>query len=109
MADPAGAVYGHALFDSASEAGRLREVEADLSSFGRALAGSRELAGVLFNPAFPERGKKQILAQLTADADPLIRNAVQVLVDHGRLTSLPDVIAEFEERFRAAQKQLQVA
>jgi F-type H+-transporting ATPase subunit delta len=104
----AGAVYGNALFEAAQAAGRLRDVQRDLAGFGRALAEQPALASVLFNPAFPERGKKTILQRLSADSDPLVRNLLMVLVDKGRLPSLPDVIGEFDDRYQRAASALEV-
>jgi F-type H+-transporting ATPase subunit delta len=108
VADAAGTVYGEALFEAAEAAGRARAVHADLGALGQALSTNAQLTGILFNPAFPEQGKKQILAKLTAGADELVTNALQVLVDRGRLTAMPDVIEAFEERYGEAERQLEV-
>ena len=54
---------------------------------------SRELSRALFNPAFPHAAKKQILAQMSAGADELVRSALFVLVDNKRLDALADVVA----------------
>ena len=51
-------------------AGRLREVARDLAAIGAAVAEGRDLAGALFNPAFPDAAKKQILAQMTRGRRP---------------------------------------
>jgi len=106
--DPAGSVYGAALFAAAQEAGRLKAVADDLSAFGESLASSPQLASVMFNPAFPPAGKKQVLAKLTAGNDPLVTNVLQVLVDNNRVHALADVVAAFDERYQRAAKQLEV-
>jgi ATP synthase F1 delta subunit len=105
---PAGRVYGAALVDAAQAAGRLHEVARDLAAVGSAVSQSRELAGVLFNPAFPDAAKKQILLQLTEGADPLVRNSLLVLVDHGRLEALADVVAVVHDADRRARRQLEL-
>jgi F-type H+-transporting ATPase subunit delta len=106
--DPAGAVYGQALYEAAEATNELDKAHRDLNDIGRALADNRELARVLFNPAFPEAGKKQILEKLTAASSTVVRNAVLVLVDHGRITALPDLIEAYEELWGRQQKQLEV-
>jgi F-type H+-transporting ATPase subunit delta len=103
-----GRVYGTALAEAAQAAGRLHEVARDLSAIGDAVAHGRELASVLFNPAFPHEAKKQILSQLSEGADPLVRSALLVLVDNKRLDALADVVAVVHEADRRARRQLEL-
>jgi ATP synthase F1 delta subunit len=105
---PGGRVYGAALVEAAQAAGRLHEVARDLAAIGAAVEESRELAGVLFNPAFPDAAKKQILIQMTEGADPLVRNALLVLVDNDRLDVLSDVAAVVREADQRALRQLEL-
>lgn len=109
MAQAAGGrVYGAALTEAAQAEGRLHEVARDLAAIGAAVSGSRELAGALFNPAFPDAAKKQILAALSEGADPLVRNALFVLVDNGRLDALADVVEHVHEADQRARRQLEL-
>jgi F-type H+-transporting ATPase subunit delta len=103
-----GRVYGTALAESAQAAGRLHEVARDLAAVGDAVAASRDLSGALFNPAFPHAAKKQILAQMSAGSDELVRNALLVLVDNKRLDALADVVAVAHEADRRARRQLEL-
>jgi F-type H+-transporting ATPase subunit delta len=107
-ADPAGAVYGEALYEAAEDRGEVKQAHGDLQAIGQAMAENLQLTRVLFNPAFPEAGKKQILQKLTAGSSTVVQNAVLVLVDHGRITALPDLIEAFDERYARRQKQLEV-
>jgi F-type H+-transporting ATPase subunit delta len=109
MAQAAGGrVYGAALVEAAVAGGRLHEVARDLAAIGAAVTGSRELAGALHNPAFPDVAKKQILAALSEGADPLVRNGLFVIVDHGRLDALADVVAHVHEADQRARRQLEL-
>ena len=109
MAQAAGGrVYGTALAESAQAAGRLHEVARDLAAVGDAVAASRDLSGALFNPAFPHAAKKQILAQMSAGSDELVRNALLVLVDNKRLDALADVVAVVHEADRRSRRQLEL-
>ena len=57
-ADPAGQVYGTALYEAAEASGRATAIERDLVAIRDAIAASPELTRLLDNPAFPARGKK---------------------------------------------------
>jgi F-type H+-transporting ATPase subunit delta len=105
---PGGRVYGTALAEAAQSAGRLHEVARDLAAIHEAVSQSRELSGALFNPAFPHDAKKKILAQMAEGADPLVRNALLVLVDNKRLDALADVVAVVHEADRRARRQLEL-
>jgi F-type H+-transporting ATPase subunit delta len=106
--DPAGHVYGTALYEAAEAAGRSPGVVRDLEQIREALEASPDASRILDNPAFPARGKKEILLELATGADPLARNLLQVLVDHGRLTALGDTIDVFAARVRDDEQQLEV-
>jgi ATP synthase F1 delta subunit len=103
-----GRVYGAALVEAALANDRLHEVARDLAAIGAAVTEGRELSGALFNPAFPDAAKKQILTALSEGADPLVRNALLVLVDNGRLEALPDVVAYVHEADQRARRQLEL-
>lgn len=106
--DPAGQVYGTALYEAAEATARATRIEPDLVAIRDAIAASPELAQLLHNPAFPARGKKEILLELATGSDPLVRNTLQVLVDNGRLTALSDVVDVFSARVRQSERQLEV-
>jgi ATP synthase F1 delta subunit len=106
--DPAGQVYGTALYEATEAAGRSATVVKDLEALRDALDSSDDATRILYNPAFPARGKKEILLELATGADPLVRNLLQVLVDHNRLPALDDTIEVFAGRVRAAEQQLAV-
>jgi len=90
--------YGReALFRAAEEAGRVPAVDADLRDFMESLASDRAALGSLLNPRLPHEAKQRIVAALLKDADPLVRNAMLVLVDNGRLELLHDVSVAYAE------------
>jgi len=101
-------MYGRALYEAAEASGDVELVNRDLQSIGSSLARNEQLVRVLFNPAFPQAGKKQILEKLTAGATPLVRSGLLVLVEHGRVTALPDLIEAFGELYERDQGQLEV-
>jgi F-type H+-transporting ATPase subunit delta len=95
LIDSGGRVYAEALFRAASEAGRVREVDRDLSDFLSTLVGDRAALTALMNPGLPPDAKKRVVATMVRDADPLVRNFLLVLVDNGRLNLLHDISVSF--------------
>jgi ATP synthase F1 delta subunit len=108
MADAAATPYAEALYEAARDAGRLEGAHADFEAVVGALAGSRELGRVLFNPAFPSEAKRRILQKLAEGADPLVASTLDLLVANNRIELLPDVQEAFAERYRLDQRELAV-
>lgn len=106
--DPAGQVYGTALYESAESSAHAAAIEPALVAIRDAIVASPQLVQLLDNPAFPARGKKDILLELATGADPIVRNVLQVLVDNGRLTALSDVVDVFSAYVRESEQQLEV-
>lgn len=95
-------VYAEALFQAASEAGRIQAVRSDLASFVAAARESEQLGEFYQNQNFSEDSRKRIVMDLTEGADPLVRNFLRVLIDKGR----EDVL---EEAGRLYQQLVEVA
>jgi F-type H+-transporting ATPase subunit delta len=105
-ADPAAQAYANALYEAAVEAGRLDAVRRDLSAFVRALAETPALGRALFNPAFPTDAKKRVVSQMAVGGDELVPKAINVLLENGRITLLPDLEQLFVERYEREQREL---
>ena len=97
LIEAGGRVYAEALFRAAVDADRVSEVDRDLADFFEALAADRAVLGSLLNPRLPQEAKKRIVATLLRESDPLVRNAMLVLVDNGRLNLLHDISVAFAE------------
>jgi F-type H+-transporting ATPase subunit delta len=95
--DPAARVYAKALHEAAGGAGRVQEVARDLNALISALGDSPVVLRALVNPALPGEGKRRILVGLLTGSDPLARNAVFVLSEHGRLPLLVDLVTAYAE------------
>ena len=100
--------YATALFSAATEANRLREVDADLAELALAVRETPALARTLGNPAVPGAAKRRLFASFCEGGDPLVLRLLGVLLDHRRLDALLDVQAAFAERVRLAQNELAV-
>jgi F-type H+-transporting ATPase subunit delta len=69
-----------------------------LRDFAGTLAGSRELHEVLLNPSIPEEQKLRVLDAIAGKIGMLreVRNFIAVIMDHHRLGSLDEILAEYD-------------
>lgn len=72
-------------------------VRQQLQDFSGTLENSRELREFLLNPALQQGDKLKVLDAVSARVglEKPVRNFVAVLMDHGRLESLGEIIAEY--------------
>jgi F-type H+-transporting ATPase subunit delta len=89
-------VYARALFAAAQAADRVEPVRRELGDFVAALAASASLRHVLADPQVDEAAKRRVLAGLTGDAEPLVANTLQLLLQKGRLAVVEELSAELE-------------
>ncbi|MGI9117160.1 MAG: ATP synthase F1 subunit delta [Gaiellales bacterium] len=102
------APYVTALYDAATEAKCLREVDGDLAAIADEVAGNADLARALTNPAVPRDAKRRVLAELAKGGNPLVGKFLGVLLDHRRLDALLEIQSAFAERARLEQNELAV-
>ncbi len=97
--------YASALFELASEAGSVSEVESDLDKLAAALAESADLAGLIRNPviARADAGKAMDSVAALLGLDALTRKFLGVLAGNRRLAELPSMIRAFNT-IAAAQR-----
>ena len=67
-----------------------------------------ELRAFLRNPQIDPAGKAEVLEQLTAEADELVRNFVRLVAEKGRAGELPEISAELDALVAQAQNRLTV-
>jgi F-type H+-transporting ATPase subunit delta len=101
-------MYARALFEAAQDAGRLEAVSADLAVLAAMLDEVPELRAFLRNPQIDPAGKAEVLAQVTAGGDELVRNFVRVVAEKGRGGELAEMSAELEELVARSQNRLTV-
>ncbi len=102
------ATYAEALYESAVEQGAVSEVSAQLAEFREAVDTNPELHDLLTNPEFETRVKKDVVAKLLADANPLVTNFMQVLLDRGRAGDLAEIADGYADRVAAAEGRLRL-
>jgi F-type H+-transporting ATPase subunit delta len=78
-------VYARALFEAAQEQGRLDVVRDQLGEVADALDSNRDLAVFFFSPYFSTKEKQDGLARTLTDADPLLTNFLELLIEKHRM------------------------
>jgi F-type H+-transporting ATPase subunit delta len=101
-------MYARALFQAAQDAGRVDAVAGDLSLHAGAMKDVPELRAILRNPQIDPVGKGEVLDQLAAEADELVRNFVRLVAEKGRAGELPEMSAELDALVAQAQNRLSV-
>ncbi len=101
-------LYARALFEAAQEADRVDAVAGDLAVIAGAMDEVPELRAFLRNPQIEPTGKADVLAQLTADGDELVRNFVRLVAEKGRAGELSEISTELDALVAQAQNRLAV-
>jgi F-type H+-transporting ATPase subunit delta len=78
-------VYSRALFEAALDAGRLDVVREQLGQVADALDSEHDLQVFFFSPYFSSEEKRDGLAKLLTDADPLLVNFLELLIENHRM------------------------
>lgn len=97
--------YASALFDLASENGKVTPVESDLATLAAALDESGDLAALTTNPQLSRAAQAQAIAAVAKQLklNPLTANFLGVLAGNRRLGKLPAIISAFKA-IAAAQR-----
>jgi ATP synthase F1 delta subunit len=101
-------VYARSLFEVAEEQDDLDPVHEQLGQFADALAENRQLAVFFFSPYFSTEEKKDGLARAVTDADPIIVNFLQALIERHRMPAIFRIRTRFEEMWDDAKRLLPV-
>ena len=97
--------YASALFDLASENGKVTAVESDLGNLAAALGESADLRSVTTNPQISRSAQGAAMAAVAKKLklNGLTANFLGVLASNRRLAALPAIIAAFKA-IAAAQR-----
>ncbi len=78
-------VYARALFEAAKEHGRLDVVREQLDQVADAIDANQELQIFFFSPYFSTQEKHDGLRRTLTDADPLLTNFLELLIEKHRM------------------------
>jgi len=101
-------VYSRSLFEVASEHGKLDLVKEQLDQFTDAVEQNRELAIFFFSPYLSTEEKKQGLERAVVDADRILLNFLEVLIENHRMPVLFRARRQFEALWDEAHRLLPV-
>jgi F-type H+-transporting ATPase subunit delta len=101
-------IYARALYEAANELGRVDVARDQLAELAAALDAVPELQAFLANPQLDPGAKASLLDEITADADPVVRNFVRLVASKGRGGQLEAIAEEFEAIVDREQGRLKV-
>jgi ATP synthase F1 delta subunit len=81
--------YAQALLDAAREAGAVERVGRELGEFVAALQASAPLRHALHDPHVDSEAKLRVVGELTREAQPLLANTLQLMLQKGRAAAIP--------------------
>jgi F-type H+-transporting ATPase subunit delta len=101
-------VYSRSLFEVASEQGKLDLIQQQLGQFADALDGNRELQVFFFSPYFSTEEKKDGLDRAVTEADPILLNFLELLVEKHRMPVIFRLRRQFDELWEREHQVLRV-
>jgi F-type H+-transporting ATPase subunit delta len=101
-------MYARALFEAAQERGKLEDVAEQLAALATAFDEVPELRRFLRNPEVDPPEKANVLVEITAGADELVRNFVRLTAEKGRAGEISEIEEEFRALVDRAQNRLAV-
>jgi len=101
-------VWARALFEVAEDQGKLDEVREQLGQFADALSEDQQLQVFFFSPYFATQEKIDGLHKAVTDADPILLNTLEALVEKHRMPVLFRIRREYDALWEEANKLLPV-
>ena len=101
-------MYARALYEAALEKDAVDLARDQLAELADALEETPELEAFLANPQLDPGAKGDVLDEVTAGADPVVRNFLRVVAAKGRAGQLRGIAEEFEAIVDRAQGRLKV-
>ena len=102
------AVYARSLFEVAREQGKLDVVREQLGEFADTLAENRDLQTFFFSPYFSTQEKKDGLRRAITDADPVVVNFLELLIENHRMPVVFRVRRVYDELWEEENQLLPV-
>jgi len=86
----------------------VREVDEQLRELVEAARATPELEAMLANPELDSRAKSDVIAAVLKDADELVRNFAQLVIEKGRAAELEQLVREYRDLVRRDAGVLEV-
>jgi ATP synthase F1 delta subunit len=101
-------VYADALFEVASESGKLDEVHEQLGQLVDAMSEHRDLQVFFFSPYFTSAEKRGGISKAITGAEPELVNFLELLAEKHRMPAIFTIRRIFDELWADARKRLEV-
>ena len=101
-------VYARALFEVASEQGKLDLIREQLRQFVDSLNDNRDLSVFFFSPYFSTQEKQEALERMLDGADPNFDNFLRVLIENHRMPVIFRLQREYDRLWEEENKLLPV-
>jgi ATP synthase F1 delta subunit len=102
------AVYARSLFEVAREQGKLDEVREQLREFTDALRSEQNLQVFFFSPYFSTGEKKEGLDKAVSDAEPIVVNFLELLIEKHRMPAIFRIRGAYEQLWEQENRLLPV-
>jgi F-type H+-transporting ATPase subunit delta len=102
------AVYARSLFEVARDQDKLDAVREQLGEFADALSETRDLQVFFFSPYFSTKEKEDGLERVVTDADPVIINFLELLIEKHRMPAVFRIRANYDALGEEENKLLPV-
>jgi F-type H+-transporting ATPase subunit delta len=102
-------VYARSLFEVAREHGNLDVVREQLGQVADALERDQQLQVFFFSPYFSTQEKKDGLQRAITDADPVLVNFLELLIEKHRMPALFRIRRTFEKLWQEENRLLPVS
>lgn len=101
-------VYARSLFEVARDQDKLDVVRDQLGAVADAVDGDRRLQVFFFSPYFSSEEKKDGLAKAVTDAEPILFNFLELLIEKHRLPAIFRIRATYERLWQDHNRLLPV-
>src|SRR4051794_39823198 len=89
-------VYARSLFEAAQENDKLADVRDQLGEIAEAIDGDHDLQVFFFSPSLTPEDKKEGLRKAVSDADELVENFLELLIENHRMPAIFKIRREYE-------------
>ncbi|MDP9377160.1 MAG: ATP synthase F1 subunit delta [Actinomycetota bacterium] len=101
-------VYARSLFEVARDSGQLETVHQQLGQFADTLEADQQLQVFFFSPYFSTPEKKDGLRRAVTDADPVVLNFLELLIEKHRMPAIFRIRRAFDKQWEDVNRLLPV-
>jgi ATP synthase F1 delta subunit len=101
-------VYAEALFEVATDKGKLDEIHDQLGEVADAVAESRDLQVFLFSPYFSSSEKRNGIGRAVSGAEPELVNFLELLAEKHRMPAIFRIRRRYDAMWAREKRRLEV-